>query len=276
MTKEEYLASPTRASSLSYRKSRSLVLPEGIRVVPDRLFRADEYPGWEDEIYFRLIPAAAVALLGLTVYGYAFGRKIRLIRYGLKEGSQLVLPVMLLTALILLVIWALFCRKLAPQLFPNRETGRDFAACAGAFSVLLIAFFGIVMPLASEMFRTEKPFFGQIVSLAEKHRIPKDRIYFFHHNYTNGSFYLKHERKIPVLDHEGTTKPKDLGTELAKLLIESQGQHFMVIGQLRYFRKISSPELRQQILDRLNLIEPSGPAEKPKKNGKKYAVLLQE
>ncbi len=55
MTKEEYLASPTRASSLSYRKSRSLVLPEGIRVVPDRLFRADEYPGWEDEIYFRLI-----------------------------------------------------------------------------------------------------------------------------------------------------------------------------------------------------------------------------
>ena len=228
------------------------------------------------KIYFWLIPATAAALLGLTVYGYAFSRKIRLIRYGLKEGSQLVLPVMLLTALILLVIWALFWRKLAPELFPNRKTGRDFAACAGACSVLLIAFFGIAMPLTSEMFRTEKPFFGQILSLAEKYRIPKDRIYFFHHNYTNGSFYLKHERKIPVLDHEGTAKSKELGTELAKLLKESQGQRFIVIGQMRYFRKISSPELRQQILDRLNLIEPSGPAENPKKNGKKYAVLLQE
>jgi len=124
------------------------------------------------------------------------------------------------------------------------------------------------------MFRTEKPFFGQVLSLGEKYRIPKDRIYFFHHNYTNGSFYLKHERKIPVLDHEDTAKKSELGTELAKLLKESQGQRFMVIGQMRYFRKISSPELRQQVLDRLNLIEPSGPAEKPKKNGKKYAVLI--
>ena len=226
------------------------------------------------KVYFWLIPTTAAALLGLTVYGYAFGRKIRLIRYGVRESLQLVLPAMLLTALILLVIWTLFFRKLDPQRFPNREIGRDFAACAGACAVLLIAFFGITMPLFSEMFRTEKPFFGQIVSLAEKHRIPKDRIYFFHHNYTNGSFYLKHEHKIPVLDHEDSAEEELLGKELAKLLKESQGQRFMVIGQLRYFRKISSPELRQQILDRLNLIERSGPAENPKKNGKKYAVLI--
>ena len=85
---------------------------------------------------------------------------------------------------------------------------------------------------------------------------------------------MKHEHKIQVIDHEDAAKTEELGKELAKLLKESQGQRIMVIGQLRYFRKISSPELRQQILDRLNPIEPSGPAENPKKNGKKYAVLI--
>ncbi|MBQ6598426.1 MAG: hypothetical protein IJH79_12810, partial [Lentisphaeria bacterium] len=215
----------------------------------------------------------AAAFLGMTIVGYAFNGKIKLVRYGQAECQQLVLPAMLLTALILLVIWTWF-RKLAPEQFPNRETGRNFATCAGSAAVLLIAFFSIVMPLTSEMFRTEKAFFGQIGSLAEKYRIPKDRIYFFHHNYTNGSFYLKHERNIPVIDHEDKTEEKAPGTELAQLLKDRQGQRIMVIGQLRYFRKISSPELRQQILDRLNLIEPSGPAEKPKKNGKKYAVLI--
>ena len=67
-----------------------------------------------------------------------------------------------------------------------------------------------------------------------------------------------------------------MGEELAKLLKDSQGRRIMVIGQLRYFRKIESPVLRQQILDRLKIIEPSGPTENPKKNGKKYAVFLHE
>lgn len=227
------------------------------------------------KFYFWLIPAVAAALLGLTVAGYAFNGKIKLVRYGQAECQQLVLPVMLLTALVLLVVWAWF-RKLPPEQFPNGETGKKFAVCTGSATVLLIAFFGIVMPLTSEMFRTEKAFFGQIGRLAEKYRIPKDRIYFFHHNYTNGSFYLKHAQKIPVIDHEDKNEEKAPGMELSQLLKAHQGQRFMLIGQLRYFRKIEPPVLRQRILDHLKSIEPSGPTENPKKNGKKYAIFLSE
>lgn len=229
------------------------------------------------KIYFWLIPLLAAALLGMAIVGYSFGAKMRLIRYGQAEALRMILPVLLLTALILLVIWT-WIRRISQEQFPNRETGRNFAVCTGAIAVLLIAFFGIVLPLTSEMFRTEKPFFEQIDSLAKKYKVPKERIYFFNHNFVNGSFYLKHEREIPVLDHEDISDPDELGTELAELLQNSQGQRLMVISQMRYFRKItfSYPEQQKYVLDRLIAIEPSGPTENPKKDGKKYAIFLQK
>ena len=226
------------------------------------------------KVYFWLIPLTAVTLLGMVIVGYSFGKKIKLLKFGQPEAFQMILPVMLLTALILLLIWQIFWRMLPREQFPNGETGKNFAAGSGSLAVLLIAFFGIAMPLTSEVFRTEKPFFRQIPKLAAKFQIPKEQIYFFHNNYSNGSFYLKHDRKITVLDT--LTRPNELGAELEKTLKENRGQRIMVIGQLRYFRGIKNQALRQQILGNLKMIEPSGPMENPKKNGKKYGAFIQE
>ena len=226
------------------------------------------------KIYFWLIPLTAVTLLGMVIVGYSFGKKIKLLKFGQPEAFQMILPVMLLTALILLLIWQIFWRLLPREQFPNGETGRNFSASSGSSAVLLIAFFGIAMPLTSEVFRTEKPFFKQIPMLAGKFQIPRERIYFFQNNYSNGSFYLKHDRKITVLDSR--SRPNELGTELEKTLNDNQGRRIMVIGQLRYFRGIKNQALRQQILDNLKMIEPSGPMENPKKNSKKYGVFILE
>ena len=228
------------------------------------------------KICFWLVPLTAVVLLGMTAAGYTLGGKIHLLKFRQAEAFQLVLPVMLLTALVLLVIWVIFRRLLPQDLFPNGETGKNFALSGVAAAVLLTAFFGIIMPLTSELFRTEKPFFRNIPGLAGKYRIPKERIFFFHQNYANGSFYLNHEKKIAVLDHEFHSDPETMGSELEKMLKADQGLPFMVIGQLRNFRRISSPVLRQRILDHLKMTEQSGPTENPKKNGKKFAVYLQE
>ena len=225
------------------------------------------------KVYFWLIPLTAAALLGMFIVGCTFGEKIKLLRFSQAEAFKLILPVML-TALIFLVIWLVFLRILPRELFPNGGTGKDFAASTSSFAVLLIAFFGIAMPLTSEMFRTEKPFFRQVSKLAEKYQIPQDRIYFFHHNYSSGSFYLNHDRKIPVLDHKRPGKKNGQGAELKKMLKEKQGQRIMVIGQLRYFRTIKSENLRRQVLDHLELIEPFGPMENPKKDDKKFGVFI--
>ena len=223
-------------------------------------------------IYIWLIPALALFLLGLTAVGFIRGSRI------LKftppaEIMTLILLTMLLSALFLTVAWLGFRRLLPAVLFPNGSTGKNFALAAAASSVILIAFFGIVMPCAGEAFRTEKPFFTEIRKFLDSNdTIPPDRVYFFHHNYTNGSFYLKRTRKIAVLDHESETEPDALGKELEKIL--NSGKPFLVIGQLRYFRKIRSAALRQQVLERLTFSEPSGPWENPKKNGKKYAAVM--
>lgn len=95
MTKEEYLASPTRASSLSYRKSLDLSLPEGLRVVPDGLFRAEDYPGWKDTVYFRLVhrlrdlpaPSVPPGFEERTLPEEAFARHVELC-YGMENAGR--------------------------------------------------------------------------------------------------------------------------------------------------------------------------------------------
>ena len=78
-----------------------------------------------------------------------------------------------------------------------------------------------------------------------------------------------------MLDHEkGGEEAAENAKELQELLEKRAGQPVMIIGQLRYFRKIQSPALRQRILDNLKWTEPSGTWENPKKNGKKYAVFM--
>ena len=168
----------------------------------------------------------------------------------------------------------MFYRLLPEQWFPGGRTGKNFALAAVCFSVVLIAGFGIFMPRISETLRTEKPFFARVKSFAESGKIPPERIFFFHHGYTNPSFYLKRPEKITVLDPEDEAKAAEVGKELQHELAKSQGRPLMVIGQLRYFRGIREPALRRQVLEHLKWTEPSGFWENPKKNGKKYAVFM--
>lgn len=55
MTKEEYLASPCRASSLSCRKSLSIRIPDQMRVIRDDLFDPAMLTAYEDAPYFKAV-----------------------------------------------------------------------------------------------------------------------------------------------------------------------------------------------------------------------------
>ena len=224
------------------------------------------------KIYVFLIPLIVLLLLAAAGTGFAAGSKI--LKNGLPPDlKNLLLATMLLAALILLVILLVFHRLLPEQWFPGGRTGKNFALAAVCFSVVLIAGFGIFMPRISETLRTEKPFFARVKSFAESGKIPPERIFFFHHGYTNPSFYLKRPQKITVLDPE-EAEDAEIGKDLQNELEKSQGRPLMVIGQIRYFRKIQSPALLRQVLDHLKWTEDSGFWENPKKNGKKYAVFM--
>ena len=225
------------------------------------------------QCYAWLVPLVAAALLATA--GFFSFRNGKIQKYAPPpELVKLVLLTMLLTALILLVIWLFFRRRIPVQSFPGGGTGRNFMLSAFSCAVLLIGFFCILMPRISESMRTEKKFFTGLRKQFSSSGIPGNRIFFFHHNYTNASFYLKHPKKIEVLDHEDTAKSENLGRELQNRIENRQGQPLVVIGQLRYFRKIASPSLRQAVEEKLILTEESGSWENRKKNGKKYAVLL--
>ena len=227
------------------------------------------------KIYVWLIPVLTLLLPAAAVAG-GIGRGKILKFAPPSELMNLILAVLLLSALILLVLWLVFRRMVPVSLFPGGTAGKDFALSAAASAVILIGFFGILMPQTSETLRTEKKFFAAIRQYAESGKIPPDRIFFFHHGYTNPSFYLKRPGKITVLDHEDQDTAGETGKELQKMLAKPQQRPLMIIGQLRYFRKIQSPVLRGQVLDHLKWIENSGSWENPKKNGKKYAVFMLE
>lgn len=55
MTLEQYRQAPCRRSSLPYWKQKDLRLPEGLRVVHQEEFRAEDYLCWADAPYFRLL-----------------------------------------------------------------------------------------------------------------------------------------------------------------------------------------------------------------------------
>ena len=224
-------------------------------------------------VYSWLVPALVIFLLGLAGHGW-----IRRAKYLKKASSpeQLVqvLSIILLSALILLVIWLVFRRLIPASLFPAGPVGKDFALAAVCSAVVLIGFFGVLMPQTSETSRTEKKFFLALRRYLDSEKIPDQNVFFFHHNYSNPSFYLSRAHKIKVLDHEKAKGSAETAAELQELLKMRSGRPAVVIGQLRYFRKIQSPALRQQILDGLNWTEPSGTWENPRKNGKKHAVLL--
>lgn len=225
------------------------------------------------KIYVFLIPLIVLLLLSAAATGAAGG--IKILKNALPPDLKtLLLAVMLLVALILLVILAVFRRLLPEQWFPGGNTGKNFALAAVCFSVILIAGFGILMPQISEALRTEKPFFARIRYCIDSGKIPPERIFFFHHGYTNASFYLRRPEKITTLDPEDEAKAAEIGKELQRELEKSQGRPLMVIGQLRYFRKIKSPSLLRLVLDHLKWTEDSGFWENPKKNGKKYAVFI--
>ncbi len=225
------------------------------------------------KIYGWMIPALAVFLLGLVTYGW-----IRRAKYLKKASSPeqvvQILSIILLSALVLLVVWLIFRRQLPASLFPA-PAGKDFALVSVCAALILIGFFGVLMPQTIETSRTEKKFLTGIRRYLDSEKIPTDRVYFFHHNYTNPSFYLKRGRKITVLDHEkGAEDAAEKAKELQELLKDRPGQPVVVIGQLRYFRKIQSPALRKRLLDSLKWTEPSGSWENPKKNGKKHAAAV--
>ena len=227
------------------------------------------------KIYVWLIPVLIVFLLAAAGTGWIRGGKI-LKNSLLPEQLNPILALLLLSALILLVIRLVFRRMLPVVLFPGGSVGKDFALSAAGSAVIFIGFFGILMPQVSENLRTEKKFFAGISRYLDTGNFPSGRVFFFYHGYTNPSFYLKRPRKIEVLDHEDNAKAGETGRELREMLEKRQGAPLMVIGQLRYFRKIQSPALRQKVLENLKWIEASGPWENPKKNGKKYAVFMPE
>ncbi|MBO4631959.1 MAG: glycosyltransferase family 39 protein [Lentisphaeria bacterium] len=223
------------------------------------------------KIYVWMIPVLALLLLAAAGTSWICGSRV--LKKPLPPELMNLLPaLLLLSALILAVIWLVFRRMLPTPLFPNGAAGKDFALSAACSAVILIVFFGILMPQVSENLRTEKRFFAKISQYLDTGNFPSDRVFFFYHGYTNPSFYLSRARKVIVLDRE--REDAEPGRELQKILGDPQKRPLMVIGQLRYFRKIQSPALRKQVLDHLKWTEESGPLENPKKNGKKYAVLL--
>jgi len=221
------------------------------------------------KVYGWLVPALIIFLFGLVIHGWM--RKAKYLKKATTpEELYLILGIILLSALVLLVIWLTFLRQLPASLFPA-PVGKDFALAAVCVSVILIGFFGVLMPQTSEISRSEKKFFTGIRQYLDSGKIPPERVFFFNHNYSNPSFYLKRSRKITVLD---SNNAEDAGETAKELQKNRPGQPIMIIGQLRYFRAIQSPALRQQILDNLKWTEPSGSWENPKKNGKKYAVFM--
>lgn len=225
------------------------------------------------KIYVWLIPVLVLLLLTAAGGGLIRGGKILKLIPSM-DLLNLILAVLLLSALVLLVIWLVFRRLLPLSLFPNGTEGRDFALSAVCSAVILTVFFGILMPRLNETLRTEKKFFAEVRQYLDSGKIPPDRIFFFHHGYTNPSFYLKRSRKVVVLDFDDESNGGEIGKELQQFLENRQDGPLMVIGQLRYFRKIQSSALRRHVLDNLKWIEKSGSWENPKKNGKKYAVFM--
>ena len=55
MDLQSYLNDPCRASSLPYRKAKSVSVPQNMRIVHDSEFIAADWTRWNDESYFRLI-----------------------------------------------------------------------------------------------------------------------------------------------------------------------------------------------------------------------------
>lgn len=54
ITKEQYLASPCRAASVPYWKTKTVTLPDGMKVLHQEDFKESEYRQYMDEPYFRL------------------------------------------------------------------------------------------------------------------------------------------------------------------------------------------------------------------------------
>jgi len=223
--------------------------------------------------YAGAVPVLAFLLLvGAAVFG--FGRA-KMLPFKLPpDVLRLIFASVLLSALILLIVWLIFLRRLEPDRFPGGKRGRNFALSASACAVLLTVFFGVLMPCLNEDLRTEKKFFAELRNDLDSGRVPPERLIFFHHNYTNAAYYLHRTRKIPVLDSEKKTDEKSVGRELETLLKSGRRGKIVLVGQLRYFRDIQSPALRQDVLDRQFRTEPSGSWENAKKNGKKYTVII--
>lgn len=54
LTKEEYLRNPCGNSSIPYWKAKSIIVPEGMRIVHSSAYREEAYGSYVDEPYFRL------------------------------------------------------------------------------------------------------------------------------------------------------------------------------------------------------------------------------
>ncbi|MBQ9338307.1 MAG: glycosyltransferase family 39 protein [Lentisphaeria bacterium] len=225
------------------------------------------------KIYYLLIPAIALGLIAAAAAGITAGTKI--LKFAPPAAlTQLVILTLFLLGIILCVIWTAGRKLLPDGLFRTGRRGREFALAGLAIAVLLTGFFGIILPHVNETMRTEKPFFEALRQYLREHRSERMQPAFYFHGYSNASFYLDQPRKIEVIDREGIVDPERPGEGLEKLIAARREHPVMVVGQIRYFRKIHPPALRQQILDSLTLVEPSGPWENPKKNGKKYAAFI--
>ena len=55
MTLQDYLRDPCGASSIPYWKAKTVQVPPHMRIVHEREYTADDFPGYTDEPYFRLM-----------------------------------------------------------------------------------------------------------------------------------------------------------------------------------------------------------------------------
>ena len=55
ITREQYLADPCKAASIPYWKAKSIIIPDGMKILHQDEFGDAEYQQYTDETYFRLI-----------------------------------------------------------------------------------------------------------------------------------------------------------------------------------------------------------------------------
>ncbi len=181
----------------------------------------------------------------------------------------------ILTAVVLAVVFFYFRKYVRTDSPWGAGVGPDFGLCVFSLTVVFIAVFGIVIPVADVEFRSEKQFFVQVREVLRKEGITPDRVAYFHRNYIDPTYYLGFPGKIQILDIESEDDViRD--AELRAFLAKFKGRKAVVIAQDRHFRKVPSEDLQGYISKHVFLSEPFFPWESKSNKREKYVLVISE